>query len=359
MNQRQTVTSLRTWSMKLPLLWIFAVMLMGAGVPVHSQPVPPAPGGVLAPPPAAAATADGTPERPANFDFVADYAGLIQKPDLNRIGAAQKVAFETHGVPIIVVTIPSLKAYQFGGSIEQFAAKVFNQWRIGTQDKSGGANKGILLMVSVGDRKARIELGGDWGRAWDGNTDQIMGGRIIPKFKQGDYSGGIAAGVEALGLMAGKNSAGPAAAAASLASSPGASPVRGGPGTGSGTSGGQGMFQQLTDSFSSQSAGQSGSPASPIPKQGGMILMGLGVLVLIASFFMPEGLRKPLFWLGIILILLPLFFFVIMFAFAWLFGGKGGRSGGGGGGGWSGGSFSSGGGFSGGSSGGGGSTGSW
>ena len=92
---------------------------------------------------------------------------------------------------------------EYGGGgmrIETFARLLFDQWQVGIA-KLGGQNwnTGILLLVSVGDRKARIELGAGWGREKDHLCQQIMDERMIPRFKQGDFSGGISAGVECAG----------------------------------------------------------------------------------------------------------------------------------------------------------------
>ena len=78
--------------------------------------------------------------------------------------------------PIIVVTIESMSAYlpTYSGSgglnttgmrIETFATLLFNEWGIG-HEKLGEEywNTGILLLIARDDRKARIELGGGWGR---------------------------------------------------------------------------------------------------------------------------------------------------------------------------------------------------
>ena len=62
-------------------------------------------------------------------------------------------------------------------------------------------NTGILLLVSRDDRKARIELGGGWGRREDALCRQIMDEQIIFYFKQSRFSDGIVAGVEALDKM--------------------------------------------------------------------------------------------------------------------------------------------------------------
>ena len=95
---------------------------------------------------------------------------------------------------------------EYGGGglrIETFARLLFDQWQVGIA-KLGNQNwnTGILLLVSVGDRKSRIELGAGWGREKDQLCQQIMDERIVPEFKQGDFNGGISAGVEALEAMA-------------------------------------------------------------------------------------------------------------------------------------------------------------
>ena len=143
--------------------------------------------------------------------FVHDLASLLaDSPDsLSRITTIQKTAFEKHDVPIIVVTITQMSAYGYlRDSIEPFAREWFNAWEIGTMRSSGGNNRGILLLVSLVDRKARIELGADWGSDFDKACQEIMDRRIVPKFKQKDYAAGITAGVKALGQMAAEDPAG-------------------------------------------------------------------------------------------------------------------------------------------------------
>ena len=81
------------------------------------------------------------PPVPEGFSFVADYAGLLQPADVARLAPLQREAFEKHDVPIIVVTIASMSRYG-GGPIERLAYEWFNQWRIGTMDRPGGANPG-------------------------------------------------------------------------------------------------------------------------------------------------------------------------------------------------------------------------
>jgi uncharacterized protein len=87
--------------------------------------------------------------------------------------------------------------------METFAMLLFNQWGIG-HVKIGRQilNHGILLLVSTGDRKARIELGAGWGHEKDAECRRIMDEQIVKRFKAGDFSSGILAGVESLEKLA-------------------------------------------------------------------------------------------------------------------------------------------------------------
>ena len=109
-------------------------------------------------------------------------------------------------IPIIIVTINRMADHGGAGlRIETFARLLFDQWEVGHAKigkRGHDWNKGILLLVSVGDRKARIELGAGFGRQKDALCSQIMNEQIIPHFKKGDFGSGIVAGVKALDAMA-------------------------------------------------------------------------------------------------------------------------------------------------------------
>jgi len=143
-------------------------------------------------------------ERPGDKEFVRDLAGLIHPADKTKIVQICTDLLKAKATPIIVVTIDSMAAH--GGEdlrMETFARLLFDQWGIG-HEKLGDTtwNTGILLLVSKGDRKARIELGAGWGREQDQLCRQIMDEYIVPKFKEGNFSGGIVLGVESLAKMA-------------------------------------------------------------------------------------------------------------------------------------------------------------
>jgi uncharacterized protein len=141
------------------------------------------------------------PPFPKNEVYVHDYADLLPSGDEAEVQKLCKEALERYNSPIVVVTITRFGDYG-SSSVEGLATHWFNEWRIGTLGLQKGTNQGILLLVAVVDRKARIELGATWGRSRDQRSQRIMSNEIVPQFKAGDYSSGIRQGVEALLDMA-------------------------------------------------------------------------------------------------------------------------------------------------------------
>ena len=140
---------------------------------------------------------------PGDREFVRDLASMLDSDAKDYIRKLCDSLLTDKATPIIVVTIESMARH--GGEymrIETFATLLFDQWGIGhaTLGKQEW-NTGILLLVSRDDRKARIELGGGWGRREDALCRQIMDEHIIFHFKHGRFPEGIVAGVEALDKM--------------------------------------------------------------------------------------------------------------------------------------------------------------
>jgi uncharacterized protein len=143
-------------------------------------------------------------ERPGQREFVADHADILDaaaERDIKRLAAD---LLDEHATSIVVVTIESMAAH--GGEhmdIETFARILFDQWGVGHPEIRGQSwNTGILVVISEGDRKARIELGGGWARDKDTEAKRIMDTRMVPAFRTGDYSRGAIDGVIALSEMA-------------------------------------------------------------------------------------------------------------------------------------------------------------
>ncbi|MCA9291125.1 MAG: TPM domain-containing protein, partial [Phycisphaerales bacterium] len=146
-----------------------------------------------------------TLDPPAEGAFVLDAAEVISPEDEQAIrDIAAAVLAETR-TPIIVVTIDSMTNHWPGGPvmIETFARILFDQWRIGHATIDGEVhNRGILVVVAVNDRKARIELGAGWGRGHDGAAATIMNAILVPAFRAGTYGDGLLRAVAALGDLA-------------------------------------------------------------------------------------------------------------------------------------------------------------
>jgi len=99
-------------------------------------------------------------------------------------------AFEVRkGSQLAVLMVPTTKPE----TIEQFALRVAEQWKLGREKVDDGA----ILVVSKDDRELRLEVGyGLEGALNDATSKRIISEIIAPRFKQGDFYGGIAAGVD-------------------------------------------------------------------------------------------------------------------------------------------------------------------
>ena len=99
-------------------------------------------------------------------------------------------AFETKkGTQIAVLIVPTTKPEE----IEQYALRVVESWKLGRKKVDDGA----LLLIAKDDRTLRIEVGyGLEGVLNDATAKRIVSEVITPPLKQGDYFGGVSAGVE-------------------------------------------------------------------------------------------------------------------------------------------------------------------
>lgn len=125
------------------------------------------------------------PDRPLNH--VVDLAGIIDdavETDLNRylLELEQKTTAQ-----MIILTITSLE----GQSIDDLSLNIaHNKWKLGQK----GKDNGMLLLVSLQDRKYRFETGyGLEGAIPDSLSGSIGRQYLVPYFQKGDYSNGIAA----------------------------------------------------------------------------------------------------------------------------------------------------------------------
>lgn len=125
---------------------------------------------------------------PPTQGYVNDFAGLLSPAAKSQIETFLRNFDASDSTQVVVVTVPNLQ----GEPIDMVALQFAETWKIGQKGKDNGA----LLLIGKEDRKIRIEVG----RGLEGNLTDLLAGRIVdneisPRFKQGDFEGGIAAGV--------------------------------------------------------------------------------------------------------------------------------------------------------------------
>ncbi|HKY30969.1 MAG TPA: TPM domain-containing protein [Candidatus Polarisedimenticolia bacterium] len=125
---------------------------------------------------------------------VHDYAGVILQDDRQAIETLAREVLDKSRTAIVVVALKSLE----GEPIEDLANRWGRAWGIGDR----GSDRGVLFMVAVADRKARIENGyGVEGYLPDGLTGEILDEEAVPYFRRGDYSVGVRRTVERIASL--------------------------------------------------------------------------------------------------------------------------------------------------------------
>jgi len=101
---------------------------------------------------------------------------------------------QVKGSQIAILIVPSTQPE----AIEQYSIRVTDAWKIGRK----GVDDGLLILVAKNDRKMRIEVGyGLEGVIPDAIAKRIIAETITPFFKQGDYYGGLNAGLDQIFVL--------------------------------------------------------------------------------------------------------------------------------------------------------------
>jgi len=148
---------------------LVAVGLLAGGAGVQAAETPP-------PPPTA---------------YFNDYAGLVSAADAQRLDAKLRQFAEQTSTQVVVAVFPSLPS----PSLEDFTIRTAESWRGGRKDWDNGA----VFFVFAGDRKMRIETGyGLEGALPDQLAGRILDEQVRPRFRSGDWAGGIEAGIDGI-----------------------------------------------------------------------------------------------------------------------------------------------------------------
>ena len=122
---------------------------------------------------------------------VTDNAEILTEGMRRTLTERLKSHEESTGNQIAILTVSSLG----GENIEEYASSVFGAWKLGQK----GKDNGVLVIVVPNDRRMRIEVG----YGLESTLTDLLAGRIIrnimaPRFKEGDFDGGIEAAVKAI-----------------------------------------------------------------------------------------------------------------------------------------------------------------
>jgi len=120
---------------------------------------------------------------------VVDQTGTLSSGDIASLTQKLKDLETRKGSQVAVLIVPTTQPE----TIEQFSIRAAEAWKVGRKKIDDGA----LLVVAKDDRKLRIEVGyGLEGSLTDVTANRIINEIIVPKFRTGDFSGGVAAGVD-------------------------------------------------------------------------------------------------------------------------------------------------------------------
>ena len=120
---------------------------------------------------------------------VVDQTGTLSAGDIASLTQTLKDLETRKGSQVAVLIVPTTD----GEAIEQYSLRVAEAWKIGRKKIDDGA----LLVIAKNDRRLRIEVGyGLEGALTDATTKRIIDEDITPKFKTGDFAGGVSAGTD-------------------------------------------------------------------------------------------------------------------------------------------------------------------
>ena len=130
-------------------------------------------------------------EVPKVAGYVNDHAGHISSATELKIENFLRGFEASDSTQLVILTINSLE----GEFLEEYSLRVAESWKLGQKDKDNGA----LLLIAKQERKMRIEVGyGLEGKLTDLFAGRIIDNEIKPRFKAGDFEGGIIAGVTSM-----------------------------------------------------------------------------------------------------------------------------------------------------------------
>jgi uncharacterized protein len=122
---------------------------------------------------------------------VTDLAGTLTAPQRDALEAKLAAFEKQRGSQVAVLIVPTIG----DETIEEFAGRVTDEWQLGRK----GIDDGVLFAIAMKERRMRIHTGrGVQGTLTDALSKRIISEIVTPRFRNGDFAGGIDAGVDAI-----------------------------------------------------------------------------------------------------------------------------------------------------------------
>jgi len=120
---------------------------------------------------------------------VTDLTATLKRDEIQTLDASLAALEAKKGSQVAILIVPTTEPE----TIEQYSIRVAEKWKLGRK----GVDDGVLLLVAKNDRTVRIEVGyGLEGALPDAIARRIIDEYIVPRFRVGDFPGGIGAGVD-------------------------------------------------------------------------------------------------------------------------------------------------------------------
>ena len=122
---------------------------------------------------------------------VNDQANMLEDGFEAQLEERLRLLEEETGAQVAVLAISTLE----GDPIEDFSMRVVETWKLGRED----ADNGVLILIARDERRMRIEVGyGLEGALTDAQSGRIIDHLMAPRFREGDFNGGVGAAVDAV-----------------------------------------------------------------------------------------------------------------------------------------------------------------
>lgn len=122
-------------------------------------------------------------------DTLSDFADVLDATEEGRITRLLADTRAETGVQVVVVTLPGLGSSGMG--IEAYGKALFNAWGVGGAER----NDGIMLLLDITAREARIALGAGYDPVYDGRAARVLSTAVLPFLRDGQVAVGIEAGI--------------------------------------------------------------------------------------------------------------------------------------------------------------------